>query len=317
MEKTELFVGIDISKDHLDVGIRPTGESLTFPNDGKGITLLIRYLKPLHPTLVIVEATGGLETAVVGELAIHELQVVVINPRQARDFAKATGRLAKSDNIDAHVLAHFGDALRPEIRPLKNQETQELSALVSRRRQLVDMRSAEKNRLFSAPKWTQANIKEHISWLNKKITKTDGDLSKKLQKSPIWREKDKILQSMRGVGDVFSYALIAQLPELGTLDRKKISALMGVAPLNRDSGRSRGKRTIWGGRGDLRAILYMATLASIRHNNRVIRPFYDRLLAAGKLKKVAITACMHKMLIILNAMVRDQKKWNPEAVQKA
>ena len=317
MEKTELFIGIDVSRDRLDVGIRPAGESFMFPNNGSGIALLLQHFKGLQPTLVILEATGGLETAVVGELAAHGLPAVVINPRQARDFAKASGRLAKTDDIDAHALAHFGDAMRPEIRPFKSPELKDLSALVARRRQLVEMRTAEKNRLFSAPECTQRDIKEHISWLDKKITKADNDLDKKLRKSPIWREKDKVLQSMCGVGSGTARVLITELPELGTLDRKKIATLVGVAPLNRDSGLSRGKRTIWGGRASVRAALYMATIAAIRHNSPVISPFYERLVASGKAKKVAITACMHKMLTILNAMVRDQKKWTQTAVQRA
>ena len=317
MKKTEFFIGIDVSKDTLDVGIRPTGESFAFPNTGSGIALLVQHLKDLQPKLIVVEATGGLETAVVGELAAHKFPVAVINPRQGRDFAKATGKLAKTDEIDAHTLAHFGDALRPEVRPLKNRELQELTALVSRRRQLVEMRTAEKNRLFSAPEWTQEDIKEHISWLDKKIAKADSDLGKKLRKSPVWREKDEILQSMKGVGDGTSLVLITELPELGTLNRKKIATLVGVAPLNRDSGLSRGKRAIWGGRASVRTALYMATLAAIQHKNPVIRPFYERLVASGKAKKVAITACMHKMLTIMNAMVRDGKKWDQAAIQTA
>jgi len=317
MKKTEFFIGIDVSKNTLDVGIRPTGESFTFPNTGSGIALLVQHLSGLQPKLIVVEATGGLETGVVGELAAHKFPVAVINPRQARDFAKATGKLAKTDDVDAHGLAHFGDALRPEVRPLKNRELQELTALVSRRRQLVEMRTAEKNRLFSAPEWTQEDIKEHISWLDKKIAKADSDLGKKLRKSPVWREKDEILQSMKGVGDGTSLVLITEPPELGTLNRKKIATLVGVAPLNRDSGLFRGKRAIWGGRASVRTALYMATLAAIQHKNPVIRPFYERLVASGKAKKVAITACMHKMLTIMNAMVRDGKKWDQAAIQSA
>ena len=317
MEKHDFFIGIDVSKESLDVGIRPTGESFTFPNTGSGIALLVQHLKGLKPERIVVEATGGQETAVVGELAAHEFPVAVINPRQARDFAKATGRLAKTDEMDAHVLAHFGDALRPEVRPLKDRELQELTALVSRRRQLVEMRTAEKNRLLSAPEGTVEGMEKHITWLDKEIADADDDLGKKLRESPVGREKDEILQSMKGVGEATSFVLITELPELGTLDRKKIAALVGVAPLNRDSGLFRGKRTTWGGRSSVRAVLFMATMAAIRHDNPVIRPFYDRLVAAGKVKKVAIVACMHKMLIILNAMVRDGRTWSYSAIQTA
>lgn len=314
----EIFVGIDVSKSQLDIGVRPSEESehIGFENSVDGITILVEHMKTIRPALIILEATGGLETAAVCALAEAKQPVVVINPRQARDFARATGKLAKSDNIDANSLAHFGEALRPEIRPLKDVETQELTALMSRRRQIVEMLTAEKNRILSAPRWTKENIKAHITWLEKNLDQANKELQKLIRKSSLWKEKDKIVQSVPGVGPVTSLTLITELPELGTLNRKQVAALAGVAPLNKDSGNSRGRRIVWGGRAALRAVLYMATLTAIRFNP-VICAFYQRLMAAGKKHKVAMTACMRKLLTILNVMIKDGKQWRTTAVESA
>ncbi len=310
MEPINRFVGIDVSGAHVDVFVRPDGHARRFDRDGEREALL-EYLKPLKPTLIVMEATGGLEVPVAAAIATAKLPVVVINPRQARDFAKATGRLAKTDAIDAAVLAHFADALRPEVRPLPDEASRELEALVVRRRQLVDMLVAERHRLrVCASNATKAGLKKHIAWLQKQIKELDDDIGRSVRKSPIWREKDDLLQSVPGIGPVVSSTLLASLPELGTLDRKKISALVGLAPLNRDSGTMRGKRTIWGGRASVRAVLYMTATVAAQHNP-TIKAFYARLLAVGKPKKVALTACMHKVLIMVNAILRTGRGWQP------
>jgi transposase len=308
MAEKEVFVGIDVSKGKLDVAVRPSGELMSFSNDEDGISVMIDFIKPFSPILIVLEATGGLETASVGMLAAKGLPVVVINPRQVRDFAKATGRLAKTDAIDAHVIAQFGEAVRPEIRPLKDEEAKRLSALITRRRQIVEMMTAEKNRLIAAAPWTRKDIQSHIVWLEKCLKKADKNLNDLLRKSPVWREKDDILQSTPGVGPVLSMTLLSHLPELGTLNRKQIAALVGVAPLNRDSGLFRGKRTIWGGRANIRSVLYMSVTCAIRFNP-VIKKFYQRLRDAGKLHKVAMTACMRKLLVILNTMIKNRTRW--------
>jgi len=308
MAEKEVFVGIDVSKGKLDVAVRPSGELMSFSNDEDGISVMIDFIKPFSPILIVLEATGGLETASVGMLAAKGLPVVVINPRQVRDFAKATGRLAKTDAIDAHVIAQFGEAVRPEIRPLKDEEAKRLSALITRRRQIVEMMTAEKNRLIAAAPWTRKDIQSHIAWLEKCLKKADQNLNDLLKKSPVWREKDDILQSTPGVGPVLSMTLLSSLPELGALNRKQIAALVGVAPLNRDSGLFRGKRTIWGGRANIRSVLYMSVTCAIRFNP-VIKKFYQRLRDAGKLHKVAMTACMRKLLVILNTMIKNRTRW--------
>jgi len=309
MAEKEVFVGIDVSKGKLDVAVRPSGELMSFSNDEDGISVMIDFIKPFSPILIVLEATGGLETASVGMLAAKGLPVVVINPRQVRDFAKATGRLAKTDAIDAHVIAQFGEAVRPEIRPLKDEEAKRLSALITRRRQIVEMMTAEKNRLIAAAPWTRKDIQSHIAWLEKCLKKADQNLNDLLKKSPVWREKDDILQSTPGVGPVLSMTLLSSLPELGALNRKQIAALVGVAPLNRDSGLFRGKRTIWGGRANIRSVLYMSVTCAIRFNP-VIKKFYQRLRDAGKLHKVAMTACMRKLLVILNTMIKNRTRWD-------
>ena len=308
MSQTERIVGIDISKALLDVAVLPDEQTWSVENDEQGIRTLVKDLKRLRPRLVILEATGGLEMAAVSALATAGLPVVIVNPRHVRDFAKSKGILAKTDKIDALVLTLFGEAVKPEVRPLKDEQLQQFDALVSRRRQLLDMLTAEKNRLILARKSVRKNIKAHISWLEKCLSKIDSDLNKLIKDSPIWREKDAVLQSAPGVGPVLSSSMIAKLPELGTLNRKKIAALVGVAPFNRDSGKWRGKRAIWGGRADVRAVLYMATLAAIRCNP-TISAFYSRLVGAGKEHKVAMTACMRKLLTMLNAMVKNGKLW--------
>jgi transposase len=310
MQSVSPFVGIDVSKATLDVAVRPSGQSWHIDYDEPSVTQLIDHLQTLEPERIVVEATGGLETALVAALATAALPVVVVNPRQARDFAKASGRLAKTDRIDAHVLAHYGEAIRPELRPLPDADTQELRALVGRRRQLVDMITAEQSRLSTASGAIQKAIAKHLKWLQKALHDLDEDLQGRLKSSPLWRERDTILQSVPGVGPVLAQTLLAQVPELGQLNRKEIAALVGVAPFNRDSGTLRGRRTIWGGRASVRAVLYMSALVASRYNP-VIRAFYQRLLAAGKVKKVALTACMRKLLTILNAMIKHHRTWQP------
>jgi transposase len=304
----ERFAGIDVAKDALEVFIRPDTIQKNFPNDEKGRTGLTRFLGKMEPSLVVLEASGGYEIPVVEVLALRNLSVVVINPRQVRDFAKATGKLAKTDAIDAEVIARFGEVIRPEIRPLKDADAQRLQAFVTRRRQLVQMLTEEKNRLHSAPSWTRTDIEAHIAWLTTCINTIGKDISTLIKKTPLWREKEDLLRTFKGIGPVNALTLLARLPELGQLNRKKIAALAGLAPINRDSGKYRGKRTIFAGRSDVRAALYMATLSAVSHNP-AIRTFYQRLIHAGKLPKVALTACMHKVLIILNAMVRTNTPW--------
>jgi len=302
-----MFIGIDVSKERLDVAVRPTGEQRQEANDAGGIQRLEDWLVPLKPTLVVVESTGGLETPLVAAMAIAGVPVAVVNPKQVRDFAKAIGKLAKTDAIDARVLAQFADVVRPALRPLADEETRELQALLSRRLQIVEMLTAETNRMHACrADRLRKQIFEHVKWLRKQLKDIDQDLDTSIRSSPAWRESEDLLRSVKGVGPVLTRTLLACLPELGTLDRKKIAALVGVAPFNRDSGKLKGKRTTWGGRSTVRSALYMAALTASRFNPR-IRAFYARLLAAGKPKKVALVACMRKLLIILNAMMRDQK----------
>lgn len=307
----QVFVGIDVSKDKLDVAVLPNNQNWSLGNNEADILLLVERLKQLHPTLIVLEATGGLETLVAVSLSVAGLPVAVVNPLQARNFAKATGRFAKTDTIDAKGLALFAERIRPEPRPLKDQELQELTASLTRRNQLVTILTAEKNRLSAAPATIRKDIQEHIDWLENRIKESNGTLMKLIQKSPIWREKDVLLQSIPGIGPVISVSFLSGLPELGVLDRKQIAALVGVAPLNCDSGKFRGRRVIWGGRADVRSVLYMGTLSAIRFNP-VIEAFYKRLIAAGKKPKVAITACMRKLLTIANAMIKNSTPWNHE-----
>ena len=302
------WVGSDVAAAHVDVAVRPSGEQWQVARTEAALAALVERLQALHPQLVVLEATGGLEAPVVAALGVAGLPVAVVNPRQVRDFAKATGRLAKTEPLDAQVLAHFAEAVQPAARPLPDACTQELGALLTRRRQLVEMLTAERNRLRQAPRGLRGRVQEHIRWLERHLAELGRELDHAVRASPAWRAKEQLLRSVPGVGPVLSLTLLAQLPELGTLNRKQIAALVGVAPLNRDSGTRRGKRACWGGRGQVRAVLYMATLAAIRHNP-VIRTFYARLCAAGKLPKVAITACMHKLLLILNAILRSHTAW--------
>jgi transposase len=307
---TEAFIGIDVARDSLEVASRPAGEHWQVANDPAGIGALLPRLRALRPTLIVLEATGGLELPALAALGSAGLPVVAVNPRQVRDFARAIGKLAKTDAIDAQVLAHFADAVRPAVRPLPDAATQALAALVTRRRQLVEMLTAEENRRKSAPTAIRADIQAHIAWLRKRLKGVDKELSQAVRTSPLWREQEDVLRSVPGIGPVVSVTLLADLPELGTLGRKQVAALVGLAPLNRDSGTWRGKRTIWGGRATVRAALYMAALVGSRRNP-VLRDLYMRLLAAGKTKKVALTACMRKLLTIVNALLKHRTKWVP------
>lgn len=309
----KIFIGIDVSKASLDVHVLPTGESWQVSNDEAGAALLLDKLSAFAPELIIMEATGGLERLAASHLGAAGYPLVVINPRQARDFAKALGRLAKTDRVDAETLALFGERVRPPVRPLKDAEQQHLQDWLARRRQLVEIRAAELNRKLSAAEGIRQDVETHIEWLNKRIDDVDKDLGELLKQSPVWQVREKLLRGFKGIGAVGSTTLIAALPELGTLNRKKIAALVGLAPFNRDSGMMRGKRRIWGGRAEVRTVLYMATLSAVRYNP-VINVFYERLIAAGKAKKVALVACMRKILTILNAMVRDNKPWQPDYV---
>lgn len=309
MEGALIFVGIDVSKERLDVAIRPSSERESVTNDEAGIEALIQRLRKIQASVIVLEATGGFERSVTRALTSAELAVVVVNPRQVRDFAKATGQLAKTDSIDAEVLARFAEAVRPALRPLPDEVSLELRALIARRRQITEMIVAERNRLSKASKLLRKRIEVHIRWLEAELQRADKDLDQSIRQSPIWQENQDLLQSVPGVGPVISRTLIGELPELGQLNRKQIAALVGIAPLNRDSGTFRGRRTIWGGRASVRAVLYMAALVASRRNT-VIRAFYTRLRNAGKAPKVALVACMRKLLTILNAMIKHKIRWS-------
>ena len=308
MEQEATYVGIDVSKAQVDVAVRPTDDRWVVSNREAGVRKLVSQLKSLEPAMVLLEATGGLELPLVAALATEEVPVVVVNPRQVRDFARATGKLAKTDALDAEVLAHFAEAVRPPVRPLRDAETQVLTSLATRRHQVITMLVSEKNRMGTAIVAVRPRIEAHIAWLERELDDLDEGLRQTLRQSPVWREKDDLLRSVPGVGEQVSLTLLAHLPELGTLGRRQIAALVGVAPFNRDSGTLRGKRTVWGGRARVRAALYMGALAASRFNP-VIRDFYQRLLAAGKPKKLALTACMRKLLVILNSMLKDCSPW--------
>lgn len=308
-DRNSVNVGIDVSKARLDCFVT-SGESKSVNNDDAGIGELGVWLQALSVERIVVEATGGYEAAVVAILGAAKLPIVVINPRQARDFAKAIGRRAKTDAIDAQVLALFAEAVKPEIRPLKDEQTLALDALLERRRQILQMLTAERQRLAQAKGPIRTDIKQHIAYLVKRLKDSNGDLDELIRQSPVWRERESLLTAVQGVGRQTLVSLCAWLPELGRLKRKPIAALVGVAPFNCDSGTLRGQRHCFGGRAALRSILYMATVSAMRCNP-VLKPFYQRLLKAGKPKKVAIVACMRKLLTILNAMVRDNAAWNP------
>ena len=308
MEQHGIYVGIDVAKARVDVAIRPGGDRREVSNNQAGIAALVAQMQQLNPAALVLEATGGLELPLVAALAAASLPVVVVNPRQVRDFAKATGTLAKTDSLDAAVLAHFADAVRPSVRPLRDAETQVLNSLTARRHQVLTMLVSEKNRLGTAISAVRPRIEAHIAWLEQELSDLDEGLRQTLRRSPVWREKDDLLRTVPGVGEQVSLTLLAHLPELGTLDRRRIAALVGVAPFNRDSGTLRGKRAVWGGRARVRAILYMGAMVASRHNP-VIRDFYQKLLAAGKPKKVALVACMRKLLVILNSMLKHGSPW--------
>ena len=306
-----VFVGIDVAKDVLDVAVRPALETWRVANDDAGCAALVARLRTLAPALIVLEATGGYERAVVAALAAAGLPVVVANPRQVRDLARASGQLAKTDAIDAGILALFAERVRPEIRLLPDAEAQALAALLTRRRQLLEMLVAEQNRLGLAQQPVRRGIEQHIRWLRQRLEDVDGDLDRAIQASPVWRAKENLLRSVPGVGPVLSRTLLGELPELGRLGRKQIAALVGVAPLARDSGHYRGQRSVWGGRAAIRPALYMAAVSATRCNP-LIRVFYRRLREAGKPAKVALVACMRKLLIILNAMMRSGTTWRLE-----
>ena len=303
-----IFVGIDVSKAWLDIAVHEQETCFRAKNDDQGIADLVVKLKELSPALVLLEATGGFEMLLVAGLAQAGLPIVVTNPRRVRAFAGSTGRLAKTDKLDAKLLAHFAAAVRPPVRTLPTEAEEQLTGWLTRRRQIVDMLTVEKNRLHTVRPALKDDIEEHISWLKEKLSKLDEEINHFVQTTPMWKEKDSILQSVPGVGRITSSTLLAMLPELGKLDRQQVAALVGVAPVNKDSGRKQGKRRVYGGRADVRSVLYMAALSAKKHNP-VIKKFYERLIHQGKQKKVALTACMRKLIVILNAMMRTQQPW--------
>lgn len=312
MKTMEEFVGIDVSQDTLVVHSIPGGETLQVVYDEAGVGEISRRLVAQAPTLIVMEATGGLEVRVATELAARGLPVAVVNPRQVRDFAKSTGELAKTDRLDAAVLSAFAKAIRPVVRPLKDADTRELDDLVTRRRQLVDMRVQETLRLGRATsKLSQRSLKAHIAWLDKRIADIEDDLHRRLRASDVWRVKDDLLNSIPGVAAVTTTTMLAKCPELGQLNRHAIAKLIGVAPLASDSGKHRGRRFVWGGRAEVRAVLYMAAVSAMRYNP-VIRAFAKRLKGAGKPGKVVVVACMRKLLTIMNAILKTQKPWTPK-----
>jgi len=308
MTEETICVGVDVAKSTLDVAASNSKETRQFDNDYQGIISAVRYIAGLNPVRIILEATGKYEMPLAASLQVGCQPVVIVNPRQVRDFARATGVLAKTDRIDAWILALFGLQIKPKIRLLPDQKAREMSSLLARRRQLIEMLTAEHNRRLQADDSIRLGIDIHIKWLEQAISTINDDLDHQIRSSPSWFEKDNLLQSVPGVGKVVSTTLLIELPELGQLNRRKIAALVGVAPLNRDSGTLRGKRTVWGGRAKLRAVLYMAALVGVRRNP-VIAAFYERLLKAGKAKKVALVACMRKLITILNAMIRSKTVW--------
>ena len=304
-----LFVGIDVSKDQLEVYVRPTGERLAVATDEAGLTQLLGWLQARHPHVIVLEATGGYEARVAAAVAHAGLPVAVVNPRQIRDFARATGQLAKSDGLDAAVLAHFGEAVQPPVRPLPDAQALALAELVTRRRQLVEMLTAELNRQRQArQRLVQTRLQRHVTWLRAAIAELDDDIARLIRSSPVWRAKENLLTSTPGIGDVTAHALIADLPELGRLSRRRVASLVGLAPFVRESGRWKGRRTIRGGRAHVRCALYMATVVAIRYNPP-IGDVYRRLVGAGRPKKLALIAAMRKLLTVLNAMLRDGQPW--------
>ena len=306
-----IYAGIDVSKAQLDIDTYPDAAPKHFANDETGRLAACAYLQSAQVRLIVVEATGGLESRLVALAASSGLAIAVINPRQARDFAKAIGVLAKTDKVDALMLARFAEAVKPPVRALKADEVLQLAAILTRRRQLIEMITAEGNRQASAATGIAKQIRQHISWLEKRLKEADDDLDQSIRSSPLWQHKAEIMQSIPGVGRVTATSLLADVAELGTLNRRQISALIGVCPYSRDSGKSRGRRSIWGGRARVRAVLYMAALVATRHNP-VILAFYQKLVGAGKPKKVAIVACMRKLLVTINTMLKTDTTWNPK-----
>lgn len=316
MEASSIFIGIDVSKERLDIGSYPSGECQSMAHDEASIEGLVAQWRELRPRLIVLEATGGLERRISRALASAELRFTIVNPRHVRNFAKATGQLAKTDRMDALILARYAEAIRPAVRPLPDEATQELQALIARRRQIIEMMVAEKNRLRSAPKAVTKRIKAHLRWLEAELGRANKDLDQAIRQSPIWKENEDLLQSAPAIGPAVSRTLIAELPELGKLNRKQIAALVGIAPISRDSGKFKGHRSIWGGRATVRSCLYMAALVASRHNP-TIRAFYNRLRTAGKCPKVALVACMRKLLTILNAMIKHRTPWAELNLQTA
>jgi transposase len=308
-----LFVGIDVAKDSLVVAVRPTGQHFQQTNDEPGIQALVASLTALAPALIVVEASGGYQNPLVAALSVAGLPVAVVNPRQVRRFAEASGQLAKTDPLDAACLAHFAEAIRPQPRPLPDADTQALAALLGRRRQLLQMRIAEQQRLPTASGSVRRDIQQHLDFLERHLEKVEKELDQTVRKSPVWREQDDLLQSVPGIGPQVSRVLLAELPELGTLSSRKLAALVGLAPYNRDSGRRRGRRRIFGGRSVVRAALYQAALVAMRFNAPLSR-CYQGLLARGKAKKVALVALARRLLTILNAMLRHRCPWDEKRV---
>lgn len=313
MDSSVVYVGIDVSKDRLDLAVAPSGHSWHCANDPSAFAALLVELNALHPALIVMEATGALELPIAAALAAANLPLAIVNPRQVRDFAKATGQLAKTDRLDAAVLAHFAEAIRPAAQTLPSAEQQHLSALLTRRRQILEFLVAERNRLATALPTIHERIHDHIAWLQTELDDLDVELQRCIEASPAWQATEDLLRSVPGIGPVTARTLVADLPELGQITPKRLAALVGLAPLNVDSGRFRGQRRIWGGRAQVRSTLYMATVSATRFNP-VIREFYQRLVKAGKPKKVALTAAMHKLLTILNAMMKQQTRWQVQGI---
>lgn len=311
-EPADIFIGIDVAKAHLDLARHGAPQTWQVENSELGLGQLVLQLQALQPTLIVLEASGGFELGLVAALAAAHLPVVVTNPRRVRNFARATGHLAKTDKLDAQLLAHFASALRPEVRALPTADEEHLTALLTRRRQIVDMLTQEQNRLHTVRATLRQDIQDHLAWLREKLAKLDHEIEDFIHSSPLWSDKEALLQSVPGVGPVTASTRVALLPELGTLNRQEIAALVGLAPIAKESGKKQGKRRIFGGRAPVRSVLYMATL-SARTHNPVIKTFYEHLLAQGKEKKVALVACMRKLLVILNAMLRTHQPWHAVA----
>ena len=306
-----IYVGLDVAKAHIEAAVWPEARTWRVGHTEVALAALVQQIHALQPALVVLEATGGYETTLAGLLVAAGCPVAVVNPRQVRDFAKAIGQLAKTDTIDANVLALFAARIQPTPRPWPDTATQDLAALVARRRQLIEMLGAERNRLAVARRPLRRQLRDHIRWLERQLAAVDADIAGVIRQSPVWRDRDDLLRTVPGIGPQTASLLITYLPELGRLTRQQIAALVGVAPFPRESGRWRGRRVTWGGRAPVRAGLYMAALVATRHNP-VLRTFYHRLLAAGKPKKVALVACMRKLLTILNAMVSHHQPWSPQ-----